>query len=106
MIVAVAALICTGAAGAALFTTGIILSITPLVAGGIALTAFSVGGMLVAYVYCQPPQQQTQTQQPQQNQSMPIYSTNNMSTMKRNKSDTDLELINRQTNAYDSAGIV
>ena len=97
MIVAVASLICTGAAGAALFTTGIILSITPLVAGGIALTAFSVGGMLVAYVYCQPLHQQNQqNQQPQQNQSMPIYSTNNMSTMKRNKSDTDLELISRQ----------
>jgi hypothetical protein len=26
--------------------------------------------------------------------------------MKRNKSDTDLELIDRQTNAYDSGGIV
>ena len=99
MIAALALLICTGVAGAGLFTTGILLYMTPLIAVGIGLSAIAVGGMIVVYVYCQPPQQQQQ-------QNQPIYSTNNMSTMKRNKSDTDLELINRQTAAYDSTGIV
>ena len=99
MIAALALLICTGVAGAGLFTTGILLYMTPLIAVGIGLSAIAVGGMIVVYVYCRPPQQLQQ-------QNQPIYSTNNMSTMKRNKSDTDLELINRQTAAYDSTGIV
>jgi hypothetical protein len=104
MIAALALLICTGVAGAGLFTTGILLYMTPLIAAGIGLIAISVGGMIVTYVYCQPHQQTNQTNQT--NQTHAIYSTNNMNTMKRNKSDTDLELINRQTNAYDSGGIV
>ena len=103
MIAALALLICTGVAGAGLFTAGILLYMTPLIAVGIGLSAIAVGGMIVVYVYCQP-HQQNQTNQT--NKPQTIYSTNNMNTMKRNKSDTDLELIDRQTNAYDSGGIV
>ena len=108
MIAALALLICTGVAGAGLFTTGILLYMTPLIAVGIGLSAVAVGGMIVTYVYCQPQNQTQQTNQTNQTNktNQPIYSTNNMNTMKRNKSDTDLELINRQTNAYDSGGIV
>jgi hypothetical protein len=105
MIAALTLLICTGVAGAGLFTTGILLYMTPLIAVGIGLSAIAVGGMIVVYVYCQPQNQTQQTNQTNQT-NQPIYSTNNMNTMKRNKSDTDLELINRQTAAYDESAPV
>jgi len=96
MVFAVFSLICVGLLGASLFTTGIIFGLMPVTAVGIAILALSILGMLIHYIYCQqtslfgPIQSQIQTQ------GAVAYTTNNMSTMKRNKSDTDLELINRQ----------
>jgi len=103
MIAALALLICTGVAGAGLFTAGILLYMTPLIAVGIGLSAISVGGMILVYVFYAPLQMQQNQQNQQNQQPRPIYTINSM---KRNKSDTDLELINRQTAAYDSGGIV
>ena len=91
------ALICVGLLGACLFTTGIIFSITPLTAAGIILLALAVASMTLWYVYKKP---QTQGMMPIEKQAPAAYTTNNMNTMntmKRNKSDTDLELINRES---------
>ena len=75
--------------GAGLFATGFILSINPLIATGIALIVVAIMGLLVDYIFCKKEAVRVHN---------PIaYSTNNMNTMKRNKSDTDLELINRQS---------
>ena len=87
-------LICVGLLGASLFTTGIIFSMTQMVAAGIVFLVLSIFGMLVHYVYCQ--QSQTQPSLPK---TAVHYTSNNMNTMKRSKSDTDLELIGRQTEA-------
>jgi hypothetical protein len=59
--------------------------------------------MIVSYVICTPPQTQQNQQNQQNQQPRPIYTINSM---KRNKSDTDLELINRQTAAYDESAPV
>lgn len=107
MLVVVAALICLGAIGGGLFAAGIVLPLPALVAVGITLLVISVVGMLLNYVLSPRP---TVVHNP-----IPVsYSTNNMNSMKRNrivehntstisadstywnKSDTDLELINRQ----------
>ena len=88
-------LICVGLLGASLFTTGIIFMITPLVAAGIAILVLSIMGMLVHYVYCQQSSSQ-QPNLPSQIKMAVTYTSNNMNTMKRSKSDTDLELISRQ----------
>jgi hypothetical protein len=88
------ALICAGLLGASLFTTGIIFSITPLTAAGIVLLALAVASMTLWYVYKKP---QHQGMMPIEKQTPVAYTTNNMNTMKRNKSDTDLELINRES---------
>jgi hypothetical protein len=93
MVFALFSIICVGLLGASLFTTGIIFSITPLVAAGIALLVLSIFSMLFYYVYCQQPNIQSHSQL----QGAAAYTTNNMNTMKRNKSDTDLELINRES---------
>ena len=98
-----------GGVGGILFATGLLVPIDYLVAAGVGLICASIVGLLVNYVYCLKPS--VQTQQTQQIQSeRPRYSTNNMSvianSMKRNKSDTDLELINRQTEATESGQIV
>jgi hypothetical protein len=93
---AVFGLICIGLLGASLFGTGIIFGITPLVITGICLTALMILGMLILYCCFKKPQSQLQTQTPYPSQNPVAYSSNNMNTMKRNKSDTDLELINRQ----------
>lgn len=88
------ALICAGLLGASLFTTGIIFSMTPLTAAGIVLLALAIMSMVLWYVYKKP---QNQGMMPIERQ-VPVvaYTTNNMNTMKRNKSDTDLELISSQ----------
>jgi hypothetical protein len=92
MLMVLVALICVGVLGAALFVTGIVLSVLSLVAVGIGLLAVSVVGMIIKYILNQKPVAV----------HVPIpYTTNNMNTMKRNKSDTDLELINRQTADYE-----
>jgi hypothetical protein len=84
-----------GGVGAILFATGLLLPMTPLVATGVGLIGASVVGLLVNYIYGAAPAPVAEPIQPR-------YSTNNMNTiamgMKRNKSDTDLELINKETN--------
>jgi ABC-type uncharacterized transport system permease subunit len=89
-------LICVGLLGASLFTTGIIFSMTPMVAAGLVFLVLSIFGMLVHYVYCK---QSLQQNLPAQIKTAVHYTSNNMNTMKRSKSDTDLELISRQTEA-------
>jgi len=83
-----------GGIGAILFATGLLLPLIPLVATGIGLIGASVVGLLANYIYGAAPAPPEPIQ--------PRYSTNNMNTiamgMKRNKSDTDLELINKETN--------
>ena len=89
-------LICVGLLGASLFTTGIIFMMTSMVAAGIVFLVLSIFGMLVHYVYYK----QNQTPNlPSQIKMAVHYTSNNMNTMKRSKSDTDLELIGRQTEA-------
>ena len=92
---AVFALICVGLLGACLFATGILFSMTVLTVPGIVLVALAVVSMVLWYVY-KTPQDQNLIQTERQ---VPAYTTNNMNTintMKRNKSDTDLELIRSQ----------
>ena len=94
-------MIVTGFIGAGLFATGIVLSITPLTATGIGLLIVMIAGLIVDYCFFK-----------KETVSRPhnpvTYSTNNMNTMernptpsafstKRNKSDTDLELMSRQS---------
>ena len=93
--------VCLCIVGAGLFATGMVLSITSLIATGIALMVIAIMGLLVDYIFYK-----KETAVRVHN---PIaYSTNNMNTMKReptpsafstkrNKSDTDLELMNRQS---------
>jgi len=91
---AVLGLIGIGLLGATLFGTGMVFNIQPLVITGICLTALEIVGIVVFHLCTKKPPSQYQTQSLSQN---PVnYSTNNMNTMKRNKSDTDLELISRQ----------
>ena len=88
------ALICAGLLGACMFTTGIIFDMMTLTIPGIVLLALAVASMALWYVYKKP---QHQGMMPIEKQTSAAYTTNNMSTMKRNKSDTDLELINRES---------
>ena len=85
------ALICVGLIGACLFTTGIIFGMMPLTVAGIILLALAVLCMILWYVYKKP-----QNHALIEKQTSVAYTTNNMNTMKRNKSDTDLELIGSQ----------
>jgi ABC-type uncharacterized transport system permease subunit len=89
-------LICVGLLGASLFTTGIIFSMTPMVAAGLVFLVLSIFGMLVHCVYYK---QSLQPTLPAQIKMAVHYTSNNMNTMKRSKSDTDLELISRQSEA-------
>jgi hypothetical protein len=98
MLTVIFMLIYVGLIGGGLFTAGIVLSMMSLVVAGIALLALSIMGMIVYCLYCRPATVHTHNPLPSASTS---YSTNNMNTMKRNKSDTDLELINRQTADYD-----
>ena len=94
-----AGIICTGVLGGACFTTGIILRIEILTIIGICVLVLCIIALLLYYIFTRPLQQQ---QHPTLSTISAIaqaslYSTNNMNTMKRNKSDTDLELINRES---------
>ena len=94
----VLALICLGLLGASLFTTGIIFDMMSLTVAGIIVLALSIASMTLWYIYKKP---QNQGLMPIERQ-VPVaaYTTNNMNTMntmKRNKSDTDLELISSQS---------
>jgi len=87
-------LICIGLLGASLFGTGMMFDIQPLVITGICLTVLEIVGIIIFHICTKKPHSQLQTQCMSPN---PVsYSTNNMNSMKRNKSDTNLELINRQ----------
>ena len=97
----VAGLICLGAIGGGLFAAGIVLPLPALVAVGITLLVISVVGMLLNYVLSPRP---TVVHNPIA--AAAAYSTNNMNSMKRNKSDTDLELINRQTAAAEEGNLI
>jgi len=93
-----AAIICTGVIGGACFTTGIILSIEVLTVVGICVLVLCILGLLLYYILSKPVQQQHPTLSTVSAIAQAShYSTNNMNTMKRNKSDTDLELINRES---------
>jgi ABC-type transport system involved in multi-copper enzyme maturation permease subunit len=83
-------LIAVALLGTSCFATGILFSMNELVIVGIiSLILFIIG--IGIFMYCFPKQaQQTVQANPAQR-----YTTNNMNSMKRNKSDTDLELINR-----------
>ena len=95
MLLAIFMLIYVGLIGGGLFTAGIVLSMMSLVVAGIVLLVLSILGMIVYCLFCRPPTVHTHNPLP----AATSYSTNNMNKMKRNKSDTDLELINRQTAA-------
>jgi hypothetical protein len=94
--------ICTGLLGTSLFATGIIFGLTPLIAVGIGLIAFCILAMIVWHVWnprSWPPRMLSQSQDHVRTPNPATYSTNNMNTMKRNKSDTDLELMRRDVEA-------
>ncbi len=88
-------LICIGLLGASLFGSGMISNMSSLTIAGICLTVLNIIGTLIVYACNKKPPTQFQTQSSNPSQPSVVYSSNNMSTMKRNKSDTDLELINR-----------
>ena len=95
-----AAIICTGVIGGACFTTGILMSIDVLTILGICILVLCILGLLLYYILSKPVQQQQQHPTLSTVSAIAqasLYSTNNMNTMKRNKSDTDLELINRES---------
>ena len=87
-------LIALGLLAASCFATGILFSMEPLVITGITLTiVFIVILALIMYFVPKPSTTQVQTNPTQR------YTANNMNSMKRNKSDTDLELISKQGEA-------
>jgi hypothetical protein len=83
-------LIAVALLGTSCFATGIVFSMNELVIVGIISLVVLIIGMGI-FMYCFP----KQTQQTVQANPAQRYTTNNMNSMKRNKSDTDLELINR-----------
>ena len=84
-------LIAVALLGTSCFATGIVFSMNELVIVGIISLVVLIIGMGI-FMYCFP----KQTQQTVQADLAQRYTTNNMNSMKRNKSDTDLELINRR----------
>jgi len=84
--------IVVGLAGLSCFTVGIIWSISEMTITGIILTAICIVAMGLLYCVSRATSASTTS-----SQEGVRYSTNNMNTMKRNKSDTDLELIGKQT---------
>ena len=91
-------LIAVALLGTSCFATGIVFSMNELVIVGIiSLILFIIG--IGIFMYCFPKQmQQTVQTNPTQR-----YTTNNMNSMKRNKSDTDLELISKRGDTQDLA---
>jgi formate hydrogenlyase subunit 3/multisubunit Na+/H+ antiporter MnhD subunit len=93
-----AGIISTGVLGGACFTTGIVLRIEILTIVGICVLILCIIALLLYYILSKPVQQQHPTLSTVSAIAQAShYSTNNMNTMKRNKSDTDLELINRES---------
>jgi len=84
-------LIALGLLAASCFATGVLFSMEPLIITGIVATVIFII-ILALIMYFFPKQSTTQVQtNPTQR-----YTANNMNSMKRNKSDTDLELISKQ----------
>jgi hypothetical protein len=81
--------IAVGLAGLSCFTVGIIWSISEMTILGITLTAISIVAMVLLHWISRATSASTTITSSQEGVR---YSTNNM---KRNKSDTDLELIGR-----------
>jgi ABC-type bacteriocin/lantibiotic exporter with double-glycine peptidase domain len=78
--------------GTSCFATGVLFSMnTLLIIGIISIVLFIIG--ICIFMYCFP----KQTQQTIETNNTQRYTTNNMNSMKRNKSDTDLELINKNS---------
>ena len=91
-IIGTVSLITLALLGTSCFSTGILFSMNTLIIIGIVSLALFIVGIGI-FMYCFPKQaQQTVQTNPAQR-----YTTNNMNTMKRNKSDTDLELINKNS---------
>ena len=92
--------------GIVCFACGMVYSINALVIAGIVcLSLFIVS--LTVFHFCFSKQYFTKTHV--QTNPGRGFTTNNMNTMKRNKSDTDLELINRESKAnegMDEQGLV
>ena len=92
-------IIVIGLLGASCFASGILFSMNELVITGIVFTGlFIISLGLFIYFFPKKTSQQTVQANPAQR-----YTTNNMNSMKRNKSDTDLELINRNSVETDIA---
>jgi len=85
-------LIAVALLGTSCFAIGIVFSMNELVIVGIISLILFIIGLLV-FMYCFP----KQTQQTAETNTTQRYTTNNMNSMKRNKSDTDLELINKNS---------
>ena len=84
--------------GVSCFATGMLFSMNELmIVGIISLVVFIIGMGVFMYYFPK------QTQQTVQANPAQRYTTNNMNSMKRNKSDTDLELINRNSVETDIA---
>jgi hypothetical protein len=82
--------------GVLCFTFGMLYSINALVIAGIVcLSLFII--CLTVFHFCFFKNDCKKTQAP--TNPGRVFTTNNMNTMKRNKSDTDLELINRESKA-------
>jgi len=91
-------LIAVALLGTSCFATGMLFSMNELlIVGIISLIVFIIG--IGIFMYCFP----KQTQQTVQGNPVQRYTTNNMNSMKRNKSDTDLELISKQGDTQDLA---
>ena len=88
-----------GILGATCFTVGMLMNIEILTIIGLCMLVLCIIGLLLYYILTNPLQQQQQQQiHLSTATAVPThYSTNNMNTMTRNKSDTDLELINRES---------
>ena len=86
----VLSIIVIGLLGASCFATGILFSMNELVITGIVFTGLFIIS-LGLFIYFFPKKPSTQVQ----NNPTQRYTTNNMNSMKRNKSDTDLELIGK-----------
>jgi len=99
-------LVALAVAGISCFACGMVFSINALVIAGIVcLSLFII--CLTVFHFCFSKNYFTKTQV--QTNPGRGFTTNNMNTMKRNKSDTDLELINKESKAneaLDEQGLV
>lgn len=106
IIIFVIYLIAIAVAGATTFAIGFVYSMNDLLISGIVCLSLFIVSLIVFHC-CFSKHYFTKTQV----QANPgrMFTTNNMNTMKRNKSDTDLELINRESKAnegMDEQGLV